>query len=183
MHLNFHKFLETKLNREARKSDFVRNFGVTGDVFLNKSQINTIKRLQVLKKQADKFKHQSLSSDDYAIDLARKKKQKLGCVIHSKLMQVFVLDLSKCLSKNESCPSLNWQTPIAHFKNAPPDTVLFSLALGIDEILLFGGMEIDSDLDKNLRPSYEYIKHRVSNKLFLMKPRNIFNNLKCSDLS
>lgn len=116
-----------------------------------------------------------MSSDDYEIDLARKKKQKLGCVIHSKLMQVFVLDLSKCLSKSESFPSVSWQTPIAHFKNAPNDTVLFSLALGIDEILLFGGMEIDSDMDKNLRPSFEYIKHRVSNKLFLMKPRQLFS--------
>lgn len=92
-------------------------------------------------------------------------------------MQVFVLDFSKCVSSHEetSEPSVSWQTPIAHFTYAPPETILFSSALGIDEIIVFGGMEIDSYMPNNMRPSYEYVKHRISNKLFVMKPRQLFN--------
>ncbi len=90
------------------------------------------------------------------------------CVVHSKVMQTFVLDLNPLLGENKAC-YVEWQPPIAQFDQAPPDTILYSLTNGIDEIILFGGMELESPLI-HLKPSYEFIKQRISNKLFIMKP-------------
>lgn len=144
--------------------------------------MNTVKRLEVLNKLAERFKHPSSRADDYQTTLEKTRRQQLRCVLHSKLMQVFTLDLTKCLNPEESEPSVSWQTPIAHFSRAPQETILFSLALGIDEIVLFGGMEIDSDMPNNMRPSSEYVKTRVTNKLYVMKPRQLFNNVGCVNL-
>lgn len=158
---------------------------LTGGVILNKSQLNTLKRHEVLKKLADKY-NPAVSRDrtdtEYRSTLERQLSSRC-CVVHSRLMQVFVLDISKCLiephqNHHQQQLSVSWQTPIAHFTNAPCETTLYSLALGIDEIILFGGMEIDSAMPYNMRPSpsYEHVKHRVSNKVFVMKPRQLFNN-------
>jgi hypothetical protein len=67
-----------------------------------------------------------------------------------------------------------WQTPIApHFYQAPCDTILYSLARGIDEIIMFGGMELTDSPLFHIKPSYEQMKHRVSSKLFVMKPASL----------
>lgn len=107
-----------------------------------------------------------------------------NCVLHSKMMQLFVLDLSEIFSNRDTDKSeskakttVSWQTPIAHFTQAPPETILYSLAQGIDEIILFGGMEVaDSNLSIIIKPSHDNnrAKPRVSNKLYVMKPRELF---------
>ena len=72
-------------------------------------------------------------------------------------------------NEKKELPSVVWQPPIAQFEQAPPDTILYSLTNGVDEIVLFGGMELESPLI-HLKPSYEFIKHRISNKVYIMKP-------------
>jgi F-box protein 42 len=151
---------------------------------LSKSQRNTIKRLEALKKIATKFNKlkeekeqkiiQQLNSTTY---LSKTQKH---CVIHSNLMQMFILDVAnlyiqndasaqKIIDSTDQIPSVTWQTPIAQLIQAPSDTILYSLSQGIDELILYGGMELDSPLI-HLKPSYDYIKNRVSNKLYIIKP-------------
>ena len=71
-------------------------------------------------------------------------------------MQMFVLDLATLFTPSSSSSSsfksdpvknkmmVNWQTPIVEFPGAPLDTILYTLNKGIDEIILFGGMEVVS---------------------------------------
>jgi F-box protein 42 len=152
---------------------------------LNKTQRNTIKRLEALKKIATKFnklkdekEHKITQQLNSTTSLTKTQTQ---CLVHSKIMQMFILDInglfeekSGARSESKSCmPSVSWNVPIVHFNQAPPDTILYSLTKGIDEIILFGGMELDSPLI-HLKPSYDYMKHRVSNKLYMMKPNDLF---------
>ena len=143
-----------------------------------------INRLEALKKIATKFnklkdeKEQKIMQQLNSTNSLNKTQNQ--CVVHSKVMQTFVLDLNKLIyndnknnEKNENekkeLPSVVWQPPIAQFEQAPPDTILYSLTNGVDEIVLFGGMELESPLI-HLKPSYEFIKHRISNKVYIMKP-------------
>lgn len=158
---------------------------------LNKTQRNTIKRLEALKKIATKFnklkdekEHKIIQQLNSTTSLTKTQTQ---CLVHSKIMQMFILDINGLFeeksevkpaqsagAESKSCmPSVSWNIPIVHFNQAPPDTILYSLTKGIDEIILFGGMELDSPLI-HLKPSYDYMKHRVSNKLYMMKPNDLF---------
>ena len=151
------------------------------------------------------------------------------CLLHSRVMQTFVLDISELTlttnddhdvmsgggggggGDNEVEPkkrTARWQTPIAQFSHAPPDTILYSLAPGLDEIIMFGGMEVESSPSLSftaaaavannvavnganggrafgLPPQQQQqqaavnleanaSKHRVSNRLFIMKPIGLF---------
>lgn len=140
---------------------------------LNKTQRNTIKRLEVLKKIALKFnklkdeKETKITQQlNTTTSLSRSQKH---CVVHSNYMQMFILDIKQLLvdSAGEK-PIVSWQIPVAHFSNAPPDTILYSLVKGVDEIVLFGGMESDSPIKNQLKNDYS--KNRISNKLYVMKP-------------
>ena len=90
---------------------------------------------------------------------------------------MFVLDINELCAKKKSQDeeeTVSWQIPVVHFSQAPPDTILYSLTKGIDEILLFGGMELDSPF-VHLKPTHDQdVKHRVSNKLYLLKPSDLF---------
>ncbi len=158
----------------------------TGDAqqmaLLNKTQRNTIKRLEVLKKIAIKFNKKendqkstttntsaasssSTSSSNCLINRSQK-----HCVVHSNSMQMFILDINELLEDElKEQPIVNWQIPVAHFYQTPPDTILYSLILGIDEIILFGGMESDSPLKNQAKSYNDYSKNRISNKLYVMK--------------
>ena len=148
------------------------------DPQLNKKERNTIKRLEALKKLATKFSSKPSGEEDEKISQQLVTTQSLTkaqnyCVVHTKAMQMFVLDISELLlsTKTSTPPSVHWQTPIApHFYQSPTDTILYTLCKGVDEIILFGGMELTDSPLYNLKPSYEQMKHRVSNKLFVMKP-------------
>lgn len=133
---------------------------------LTKTQRNNIKRLEALNKMASIFNKQK---DEKIINeinsIANFTKTQSFCVLHSKAMQTFVLDLSKLAKFGE----VTWQTPIAQFTRAPPDTNFYSLTIGIDELILFGGREIDSP-SINQKSMYD---HRVSNRLFIFKPANL----------
>lgn len=169
-----------ELTSESNKSD-TANLNL-----LNKSQRNTIKRLEALKKIATKF---NKLKDEKEIKLIQQLNSTTSltttqnnCVLHSKLMQLFVLDISNLFNpvdcRNDivnNINSVNWQVPIAHFSShSPSDTILYTLAKGIDEIILFGGMELDSQ-GPSLKPCYEnFVKHRVSNKIYILKPNNLF---------
>jgi hypothetical protein len=144
-------------------------------------------RLEALKKIATKFnklkdeKEQKIMQQLNSTNSLNKTQNQ--CVVHSKVMQTFVLDLNHLFSKNNEnheknenekklLPNVAWQPPIAQFDQAPPDTILYSLTNGVDEIVLFGGMELESPLI-HLKPSYEFIKHRISNKVYIMKPASL----------
>ena len=143
---------------------------------LNKTQRNTIKRLEVLKKIALKF---NKTKDEKETKITQQlntttslNRTQKHCVVHSNYMQMFILDIKQLLSNeykltNEK-PIISWNIPVAHFYNAPPDTILYSLVKGIDEILLFGGMESDSPIKNQVKNDYS--KNRISNKLYVMKP-------------
>ncbi len=151
---------------------------------MNKTQRNTIKRLETLKKLATKFNSATKSpreAEESKIGEQLSSTQALNkvqnfCVIHSKAMQLFVLDISDLLAgASKFSPSVFWQTPIApHFAQAPTDTILYTLARGVDEIVMFGGMELTDSPLFHVKPSYEQMKPRVSNKLFVMKPASLF---------
>jgi len=140
---------------------------------LNKSQRNTIKRLEALKKIASKFnkleeKEQKLIKQFNST--AYLSKTRKNCVIHSNSMQMFILDVNDLYKNYNSTahtklPCVTWQTPIMA-NQAPPDTILYSLNQGIDELILYGGMEPTM----NLKPSNDNIKNRISNKLYIIKP-------------
>ena len=82
-------------------------------------------------------------------------------------MQMFILDIGNLLapldgstsSTNLDELSVRWQVPVAHFPNAPPYSILFSVNQGVDEIVLFAGMELG--------------KQQVNNKLFFMRPNEL----------
>lgn len=146
---------------------------------LNKSQRNTIKRLEALKKIASKLNNTLKDERDLkVIQQQLNSTQSLtrtqnNCILHSKFMQTFVLDISNLLNPESTRDNLvaSWQIPIFCLnKQSPTDTILYTLTKGLDEIILFGGMELDSPLI-HLKPSYDYIK--VSNKLFIMKPNSL----------
>lgn len=86
---------------------------------------------------------------------------------------MFVLSIDDLVSDAGSAPtpSVSWQTPIVEFPGAPLDTILYTLNKGIDEIILFGGMEMESS---SIQKSYENVKHRVSSRLYIMKPDSLF---------
>ena len=134
---------------------------------LTKTQRNNIKRLETLNKMASKFTNRQ--KDDKIINeinnVANFTKTQSFCVLHSKAMQTFVLDLSKLDTLGE----VSWQTPIAQFARAPPDTSFYTLTIGIDELILFGGREIDSP-SIHQKSTFD---HRVSNRLFIFKPANL----------
>lgn len=141
---------------------------------LNKTQRNTIKRLEALKKVAHKFKPNDGKNtiQQQLLTTTSLTKNRNQCVVHSKVMQMFVLDIAE-LFKNQAGEHLyvNWKTPIVEFPQAPLDTILYTLNKGIDEIILFGGMEIESP---SIQKSYENVKHRVSSRLYIMKPDSLF---------
>jgi hypothetical protein len=154
---------------------------------MSKAQLKTIKRLETLKKLATKFKDTSTKSKEETKILDQlNSTQSLTtaqncCVVHTKAMQMFVLDISglfptaKIVSDNLKA---KWQTPIApHFFHAPNDTILYSLSKGIDEIILFGGMELMDSPLYHIKPSYEQMKQKISNKLFIMKPSDLNSTL------
>ncbi|CAF1088700.1 unnamed protein product [Brachionus calyciflorus] len=144
---------------------------------LNKSQRNTIKRLEALKKIANKFNqlknekeaklNQMLSSTNTL------NKTRTHCILHSKFMQIFVLDINALFKTNENL-NVEWQFPIAHFSSHTPlETILYSLANGKDELILFGGMELESQIS-NLKPNYDgQQQHKVTNKTYIMKPKGL----------
>lgn len=143
---------------------------------LNKSQRNTIKRLEALKKIATKF---NKLKDEKELKIMQQlntttslSKSQNQCVVHSKVMQTFVLNLSPLFKSDSDNKFVEWHPPIAQFDQAPPDTILYSLTSGIDEIILFGGMELESP-HIHLKPSYDFIKHRISNKVYIMKPNTL----------
>ena len=153
---------------------------------LSKTQRNTIKRLEALQKIATKF-NQLKDEKEFKIiqqlnSTTSLNKKQNNCVVHSKVMHMFVLDINELYKlseeptselKQEACAA-TWQIPIVHFNQAPPDTILYSLTKGIDEIILFGGMELDSPLI-HIKPTHDQeVKHRVSNKLYLLKPSDLF---------
>ena len=136
---------------------------------LNKSQRNTIKRLEALEKVASMFKQSEKIKQQLntATSLTKTRNQ---CLVHSKAMQMFVLNINDLID-NSIPPIVSWQTPIVEFPGAPMDTILYTLNSGIDEIILFGGMEMESS---NIQKSYENVKHRVSSRLYIMKPDSLF---------
>lgn len=142
---------------------------------LNKSQRNTIKRLEVLKKISIKFnktkdEKETKITQQMNTTTSLNRTQKY-CVVHSHLMQMFILDIKQLMNEMiVAKPIVNWQTPIAHFYQAPPDTILYSLVIGVDEIILFGGMESDSPLKNQTKNCNDYSKNRISNKMYVMKP-------------
>lgn len=140
---------------------------------LNKSQRNTIKRLEALQKVASKFNKEKDAKNTIQQQLNSATsftKTQNQCLVHSKVMQIFVLDIKELF--NEECkPNVSWQTPIVEFNQAPLDTILYTLNKGIDEIILFGGMEMESP---SIQKSYENIKHRVSSRLYIMKPDSLY---------
>ena len=147
---------------------------------LNKTQRNTIKRLEALKKVSLKFNKSNEESESKAaiqqqINTATSlTKSQKNCVEHSKVMQMFVLNISNLFASDSSKSlSVEWQIPILEFPKAPLYTILYSLNLGINEIVLFGGMEMESPL---IQKNYENAKHRVSSRLYIMKPDALFNS-------
>ena len=112
---------------------------------LNKTERNTIKRLEALNKVASKYSGPSplglqlqLSS---TTSLTKRQNQ---CVVHSKKMQMFVVDLKGLFeASGGGGSSVSWQIPIVEFEGAPMDTILYTLDKGVDEIILFGGMEME----------------------------------------
>jgi hypothetical protein len=164
--------------------DLLSDIDVNGN--LNKTQRNTIKRLEALKKIATKFNKLKDEKEHKIIQqlnsTASLTKTQNTCLVHSKFMQVFVLDIAELIKSspivlNELCylkepPTVSWQTPIAHFCQAPIDTILYSLCKGIDELILFGGMETESQM-MHIKSNYENVKNRVTNKLYMMKPNNL----------
>lgn len=172
--------LDLEIEKEDLKEVEVEKKAEPNLNLLNKSQRNTIKRLEVLKKIAIKF---NKPKDDNEIKLIQQLKSttclnrtKNNCVLHSKVLQLFVLDFSQLLEfKDKNGGFVNWQTPIAHFSpQSPSDTILYTLTKGIDELIMFGGMELDSQAP-SLKPNYEsYVKHKVGNKIYILKPNNLF---------
>lgn len=151
---------------------------------MSKTQRNTIKRLEVLQKIATKFNQHKDEKELKIIQQLNSttsfNKTQNHCVVHTKVMHMFVLDIGNLFKNDENNQShdvsneVTWQMPIVHFNQAPPDTILYSLAKGIDEIILFGGMELDSPLI-HIKPTHDHeAKHRVSNKLYLLKPSELF---------
>jgi hypothetical protein len=142
------------------------------------------KRLEALNKVATNLRERDVIQQQLSVS-----KKKRFCVIHSKAMQVFVLNIEGLMRRrkrsdddgqaattNSQEYSVYWQVPIAHFTNAPGATVLYSLCKGIDEILLFGGLEVEWD-SSAAAAATPYAKHlyrtkSVSNKLFILKPKS-----------
>jgi len=91
------------------------------------------------------------------------------CVVHSKKMQMFVMDLGELFAGETG--RVAWQTPIVEFEGAPVDTILYTLNRGVDEIILFGGMEMEAP---SIQKSCENVKQRVSSRLYIMKPDSLF---------
>ena len=147
---------------------------------LTKTQRNTIKRLEALQKIATKFNQ---LKDEKELKIIKQLNSTTSlnitqnhCVVHTKVMHMFVLDISDLFNNQlkQQSNEVTWQMPIVHFNQAPPDTILYSLAKGIDEILLFGGIELDSPLI-HIMPSHDQeAKRRVTNKLYLLKPSEMF---------
>ena len=146
---------------------------------LNKTQRNTIKRLEALKKVALKFKPNEGKNtiQQQLLTTNSLTKTRNQCVVHSKVMQMFVIDIADLFRDKQTNQAednslfVNWKTPIVEFPHAPLDTILYTLNKGIDEIILFGGMEIESP---SIQKSFENIKHRVSSRLYIMKPDSLF---------
>ena len=87
---------------------------------------------------------------------------------------MFVLNINNLFTATSGKPlSVHWQIPILEFPKAPLYTILYSLNLGINEIVLFGGMEMESPL---IQKNYENAKHRVSSRLYIMKPDTLFDS-------
>lgn len=147
---------------------------------LNKTQRNTIKRLEALKKFATKLNSSASSSrsekeSKIAEQLSSTQtlsKAQNYCVVHSKAMQMFTLDISELIQHpNSEQPTVYWQLPIApHFRHAPPETILYTVCKGVDEIIVFGGMEMADCPLYNLKSTSDQMKDRVVNKLHVMKP-------------
>ena len=159
----------------------------TNNKILNKSDRNTVKRNEMLQNMANKYIYARLSNQLNGVEtnLFSFSRPKLNqCIVHSKLMQVFVLDVKTLISNlngNIQLLEAAWMEPIFSFKNAPTNTILYSLTKGINEILLFGGMEIDSTYSNNIQNNNnnheidnEIVRHKICNDLYIMKANNIF---------
>jgi F-box protein 42 len=173
----------------------------TNNKILNKSDRNTVKRNEMLQNMANKYIYARLanhlnggnSSNNNGVEtnMFSFSRPKLNqCIIHSKLMQVFVLDIKTLISNlsninnnnNSQLLEVAWMEPIFNFKNAPTNTILYSLTKGINEILLFGGMEIDSTYSNNIQNNNnnnheidnEIVRHKICNDLYIMKANNLF---------
>lgn len=140
---------------------------------LNKSQRNTIKRLEALKKIANQLKNEKEIKLCQQINLTNNlNKTRTNCILHSKYMQIFVLDI-KNLTKKEY--AVEWQYPIAHFsQHSPTETILYSLSKGKDELIMFGGMELESQPNVLKSTNNGDPQHKVSKKMFIMKPKGLY---------
>lgn len=149
----------------------------TDTQLLNKSQRNTIKRLEALQKFESKFDQNKNTIQQQLETTNTLTKSKNQCIVHSKVMQMFVLDIKDLFSEElvdeKNKPTVNWNTPIVEFPCAPLDTILYTLNKGIDEIILFGGMEMES-ASASIQKNYENVKHRVSSRLYIMKPDSLY---------
>jgi len=126
----------TQIISQNQQSESVENTPV-----LNKSQRNTIKRLEALNKIASKLTQRTSPGLQLQLNSTTSlTKSQNQCVVHSKKMQMFVVDIGR-LFGGEAIAS--WQTPIVEFDGAPMDTILYTLDKGIDEIIMFGGMEME----------------------------------------
>lgn len=160
---------------------------VATNKILNKSERNTVKRLEVLENIACRYKQNNRLNNDLLL-ISRKNLNQ--CIVHSKLMQVFVLDIENLMSNNkqydddQSLLEITWLEPIANFKSAPPNTILYSLNEGLNEIIMFGGMEIDSNnLQYNSNNNSnqqqqdivddDIVRHKVCNGLYIMKANSL----------
>ena len=169
----------------------------TNNKILNKSDRNTVKRNEVLQNMANKYMYARMSNQfngsgvsSIESNLFSFSRPKLNqCIIHSKLMQVFVLNIESLIlnikANNSQLLEATWLEPIFSFTNAPPNTILYSLTTGINEILLFGGMEIDStysnsniqnnsNINNNHEIDNEIVRHKICNELYIMKANNLF---------
>jgi hypothetical protein len=143
---------------------------------LTKAERNKIKRLEVLENIAHKYTNTVKIENLFLTKPLASAMNK--CRVHSKLMQVFVLDI-KNLYANEF--NVEWLEPLIQFSNAPPTTMLYSLTKGINEILLFGGMEINTNLctpsqnntNSSHNPNDEKPQTKVTKSLYELKASQI----------
>ncbi|RNA42323.1 hypothetical protein BpHYR1_022941, partial [Brachionus plicatilis] len=69
---------------------------------------------------------------------------------------------------------VEWQCPLAHFSpHSPIETILYSLSKGKDELILFGGMELESQLNTLKAVNNDDLQHKVSKKMFILKPKGL----------
>jgi len=129
---------------------------------------NTMRRLEALNRMACRVLP-SAGLQRQLSSTASLTRSRSRCVVHSKKMQMFVMDLGELFAGETG--RVAWQTPIVEFEGAPADTILYTLNKGVDEIILFGGMEMEAP---SIQKSCENVKQRVSSRLYIMKPDSLF---------